>query len=287
MGKVTIGAHVSAAGGLSNAVLHAQHIGADVIQFFGSSPRQWAAREPRAADALEFRRAAERAGIKQVFLHAPYLINVATSDVALWKKSVALLATHMRIAAAVDARGVVVHLGSGESGLFRDQALDRAVAGIKQVLRHAPGKAWCIIENSAGGGEKIGRDLGEIATIISRIASRRVGVCFDTAHAFEAGIVPSYSATDVDRLASEIARTFGWERLAVIHANDSKTAFDSHHDRHENIGKGLIGEDGFRNLLRHEKFRRVPFVLEVPGYDGNGPDKKNVDVLKKLLGSFQ
>lgn len=282
MDRPTIGAHVSAAGGFTNAVLHAQHIGAEAIQFFGSSPRQWAAREPQAADAAEFCRAVERAGIRSVFLHAPYLVNVATSDAALWKRSVALLAIHMRIAATINARGVVVHLGSGESGLFREQALDRAVAGVKQVLRHAPGKAWCIIENSAGGGEKVGRDLAEIGTIVSRIASRRVGVCLDTAHAFEAGIVPSYSATNVDRLAAEVGRTFGWERLVVIHANDSKTAFDSHHDQHENIGKGYIGEDGFRNLLAHPNFRRVPFVLEVPGYDGTGPDKKNVELLKKL-----
>jgi deoxyribonuclease-4 len=276
-----IGAHVSVAGGLLNGVLQARHIGADAIQFFGSSPRQWAVRMPRASDVAEFRRAAARAGIRDIFLHAPYLVNLASLDVPLWKKSVALLTATMKISELIGATGVIVHVGSGESGLFREQSLARAAAGLKQVLRQAPGKSLCIIENSAGGGEKVGKDLAEVAWFIKRLGSKRIGVCIDTAHAFEAGIA-EYSRAGVERLAEDIERTIGWARLTALHANDSKTAAGSRNDRHENIGKGYIGADGFRNLLAHPKFRAVPFVLEVPGYDGKGPDKKNVDALKQL-----
>ncbi len=281
MDRPTIGAHVSAAGGLLNAILHAQHIGAEAIQFFGSSPRQWAVRMPSAKDSAAFKIAAKQAQLHAVFLHAPYLINLATSDVPLWKKSVALLTATMKISEMIGAKGAIVHVGSGEGGLFREQSLARATSGIKQVLRQVSGKSLVIIENSAGGGEKVGKDLAEIAWFIKKTGSKRVGVCLDTAHAFEAGIT-EYSSTGVQKLANEVERTIGWPRLVVLHANDSKTAFNSKHDRHENIGKGHIGEEGFKNLLRHEKFRCVPFVLEVPGYDGNGPDKRNVDALKRL-----
>ena len=279
--KPVIGAHVSAAGGLPNAILHAQHIGADAIQLFGSSPRQWAVRIPSAKDGIAFKTAAKQAQLRAVFLHAPYLINLATSDVPLWKKSVTLLTATMKISEVIGAKGIIVHVGSGEGGLFREQSLARAASGIKQVLRQSAGKSLCIIENSAGGGEKVGKDLAEIVWLIKKIGSKRIGVCLDTAHAFEAGIA-EYSSTGVKKLADEIERTIGWPRLVAIHANDSKTEFGSKNDRHENIGKGFIGEDGFRNLLHHEKFRRAPFMLEVPGYDGTGPDKKNIDAMKRL-----
>ncbi|HTY40008.1 MAG TPA: deoxyribonuclease IV, partial [Candidatus Paceibacterota bacterium] len=244
-------------------------------------------------DAAAFRSSARQAGLKAVFVHASYLVNLGTSDGALWKKSVALLTATMKAAADIGAAGVIVHLGSGEAGLFRTQSMERAVAGVKQVLRHAPtrsgagrkGEPYFIIENAAGGGEKLGRDLGEIAMILKMIGSKRVGVCFDTAHAFEAGVVESYSKENIARLAAEIKKTVGWERLLAIHANDSKTAFNSKHDLHENIGKGYIGAAAFRNLLAHKGFQDVPFLLEVPGADGNGPDKKNVDLLKELAGS--
>jgi deoxyribonuclease-4 len=281
-GKPVIGAHVSAAGGLSNTVLHARHIGADAIQFFGSSPRQWAIRMPTEREAGEFKKAFAEARLHSVFLHAPYIVNLGTANVPLWKRSVELLTAHMKIANLIGAKGVIVHVGSGESGLFREYSFGRAVAGIRQVLRRAAGKTMFMIENSAGGGEEIGKDFTEIALLIKQVGSKRVGVCIDTAHAFEAGMIPSYSKANVAHLATEIKRTFGWVRLIAIHANDSKTPANSKNDRHENIGKGFIGEEGFKNLLAHPEFRKIPFLLEVPGYNGNGPDKRNVDALKRL-----
>lgn len=280
--KAIIGAHVSASGGLPNAILAARHIGADAIQVFGSSPRQWAVRMPSERDTAEFKRAFRAAGLHSVFLHAPYLVNLGTSSVPMWKKSVELLIAQMKIAGMIGARGVIVHVGSGEGGMFREQSLARAAAGVRQVLRHASGKPIVIIENCAGGGEKIGRDTKEIAALIKAVGSKRVAMCLDTAHAFESGMVESYSKANVAKLAAEISRTVGWSRLVALHANDSKTEHNSKHDRHENIGKGYIGEEGFRSLLAHPDFRKIPFLLEVPGYDGHGPDKKNVDMLKRL-----
>ncbi len=279
-----IGAHVSTAGGLPNAVLLARHIGADAIQIFGSSPRQWEVRLPSVKDANAFGKAFSASGLRDVFLHAPYLINLASEDRGMWRRSVAALAGHLKIANMIRARGVIVHVGSGVGGMFQSRSLELAASGAKQALRQAVGKSALIIENSAGGGEKIGKNLAEIAKLMRLIGSRRVGVCLDTAHSFESGIVKDYTKEDVARFAAEIKRTIGWKRLLAIHANDSKTAWNSKHDRHENIGAGHIGLEGFKNLLAHPEFRKIPFLLEVPGFAGEGPDKKNVDILRKLAG---
>ena len=277
-----IGAHVSTSGGLANAVLLARHIGADAIQVFGSSPRQWEVRMPSAKDVNAFRRAFSSSGLLGVFLHAPYLINLASQDRGMWRKSVETLTQHLKIANMIRAKGVIVHVGSGAGGLFQARSMELAAAGAKQALRQAVGKSALIIENSAGGGEKIGKNLAEIAELIRLIDSRRVGVCLDTAHSFESGMVNDYGKDEVARLAVEVKRTIGWKRLMAIHANDSKTAWNSKHDRHENIGAGHIGLDGFKNLLANSEFRKIPFLLEVPGFANEGPDKKNVDILRKL-----
>ena len=200
----------------------------------------------------------------------------------MWRKSVETLTQHLKIANMIRAKGVIVHVGSGVGGLFQARSMELAAAGAKQALRQAVGKSALIIENSAGGGEKIGKNLAEIAELIRLIDSRRVGVCLDTAHSFESGMVNDYGKDEVARLAVEVKRTIGWKRLMAIHANDSKTAWNSKHDRHENIGAGHIGLDGFKNLLANSEFRKIPFLLEVPGFANEGPDKKNVDILRKL-----
>ncbi len=275
-----IGGHVSASGGLLKAIENAQKIGAKTCQIFGSSPRQWAFRVPEPSSGKAFQKGCEEAGLGPVFLHAPYLINLGAKG-ELGKKSFAAMVGQMKIAEVLHARGVVVHVGTCEKGGVRADAISRSIVALEKVLKEAPGKAALVIENCAGGGERIGRDLAEIAHIARGIHSKRVGVCLDTAHAFEAGIA-EYSKEGVRKLAAQIKATIGWERLFVIHANDSKTAFGSKHDRHENIGKGHIGLHGFRNLLKHPGFRKIPFILEVPGFDSLGPDKKNVDILKSL-----
>ncbi len=281
--KLRIGAHVSAAGGPVTAVERAKAIGAQTIQIFGSSPRQWKFSLPSKEAALAFRKAAAAAGIRPVFLHAPYLINLASGSPLTRSSSVALLTGTLRIAGLLGAEGVIFHIGA-RSDTARPKAVAQVVRELKSILKNVPGRTALILENGAGGGGKLGSELGEIGKMLDAIASPRARFCFDTAHAFEAGIVRDYSPGEAAALAETIARTVGWKRVSAIHANDSRTKCASHHDQHENIGKGRIGETAFRNLLAEKRFRTVPWLLEVPGLDGKGPDKANVDILKRLAG---
>ncbi len=280
---VRIGAHVSAAGGAVTAIERAKAIGAETIQIFGSSPRQWKFSLPSPEAARAFRQAAEAADIRPVFLHAPYLINLASSSPLTRASSVALLAGTLRIAALLGAAGAIFHIGSSP-GMPRPKAAARVVRELKGILKDVPGRAALILENSAGGGGKLGSELSEIGEMLDAIGSSRARFCFDTAHAFEAGIVRDYSPVEAAALAKTISRTVGWERVSAIHANDSRTKYNSHHDQHENIGRGRIGEAAFRNLFAEKRFRAVPWLLEVPGLDGKGPDKANLDILKRLAG---
>jgi deoxyribonuclease IV len=279
-----IGGHISAAGGLSKAIERAESIGANTIQIFGSSPRQWRTYRHAPEEVAAFRKGMEDKGITPAFLHAPYLINLAAPSAEIRIKSRELLGASLKIADMIGARGVIFHIGSGAE-LDKKVSFNEVVRAMKAVLKEAPGASLLIAENSAGGGGKLGSSLEEIGAILDAVDSRRAAACFDTAHAFEAGMVQAYDVAGVKALAYQMKQFVGWERLAAIHANDSKTAFNSHHDRHENIGEGFIGKSGFKNLLAEPSLRKVPWLLEVPGYADEGPDKKNVDILKKLAGA--
>lgn len=277
-----IGAHVSSAGGLWNAIDRAEAIGASCMQIFGASPRQWAATMPHAKDINRYTARLRASGIEPVFLHAAYLANLASPDTATVKKSIQSLSDHLRIAAMIGARGLVFHLGSGKE-MPKERAMTQTVRAMQTILKDVSGAAELIMENSAGGGQKIGATIAEIGELRRRVGSPRVNVCFDTAHAFEAGIIASYTPRNIKEFFDAFDRLIGLDHLAVIHANDSKTLFNSHHDQHENIGEGYIGRKGFLALGKEKRIAHLPFILEVPGFAGGGPDKKNVDRLRSLL----
>ncbi|MBI4239705.1 deoxyribonuclease IV [Candidatus Uhrbacteria bacterium] len=277
-----IGAHVSVAGGLVFGVENAKKIGAEAIQIFGSSPRQWHVRMPPAQEIQKYKEALDKSTVKAVFLHAPYLVNLATSDAAQMAKSIHALSAHFQIAENIGAQGLIFHIGSGKE-LPKEQAFEKVMKAMKKVLDDVPGSSYLIIENSAGGGQKIGSNIDDIKAIMDAVGSRRVKACIDTAHAFEAGIIEHYSPEEIKDFFDEWDTKIGIEHLAAFHVNDSKTAFNSHHDRHENIGQGFIGLKGFENLAREKRLYHAPWLLEVPGFDNFGPDKKNVDILKKLF----
>ena len=257
--KPIIGGHVSAAGGLANAVANAQAIGADAIQIFGASPQSWRARHPDEVQVKRYREAYAESGLKGCYLHAAYLVNLASANPNFYQNSVQSLIDHLTIAVAIGADGLIFHLGSSK-GMDRDAAIEQEIEGIKKVLRAVPtsaspsgratggkaGKPYLLLENSAGGGDKIGTTIEDIARLLDGAASDRVDVCFDTAHAFEAGLVTEYAPAAIKKLFDSWDAAIGLDRLAVIHANDSKTAMGSNHDKHENIGEGFIGMTGFR-----------------------------------------
>lgn len=275
-----IGAHVSTAGGLYKAFERAAAIGANCIQIFGSTPRSFTVKLPDQAETNLFKRTRKETGIGPVYLHAPYLINIASPDKTLLQKSIALLTAHLKIADILGAEGLIFHIGSTLGKLDQEAAERQVAAAMKAAMKGSMGRAALVIENASGGGGKVGSSPEEIGRIMEIIDSSRVQVCIDTAHAFEAGLIAKYDEENIERFAAEWRRQIGWEHVVALHANDSKTPFDSKNDRHENIGEGHIGLSGFKALAADPHFREKPWLLEVPGFDGQGPDKKNVDILK-------
>lgn len=217
-----------------------------------------------------------------MYLHAPYLANVASPEKDLREKSVENLSSHLAICEVLDAQGLIFHIGSGKE-MPKQEALTIVVEEMKKILKKVPGTSRLIIENSAGGGQKIGSSAREIGDILKRIGSPRVKVCLDTAHAFEAGVIETYSQQGVKTFFDEWDKEVGCENIVALHVNDSKTVFNSHHDRHENIGQGYIGLAGFEQLAKEKRIHHTAWLLEVPGFDNGGPDKRNVDILKKLF----
>jgi deoxyribonuclease-4 len=277
--KPIIGAHVSVAGGFNKGVDHALEIGAQAIQIFGASPQQWQAKMPNDETITGFKKRLLESGVGPVFLHAAYLVNLASPDDSLVAKSVKNLSSHLKIAELLGAQGLIFHIGSGKE-LPKEAAMKKVVVAMKEVLKNVPGKAQLIMENAAGGGQKIGTTATELGELMKKIGSSRVKVCIDTAHAFEAGAIQKYDAENIAQFFNEWGGEVGVENIVVLHANDSKTACGSHSDRHENIGEGYIGIDGFKNLARHPHARSIPWILEVPGFKDEGPDKKNIERLR-------
>ncbi|MBI4282731.1 MAG: deoxyribonuclease IV [Chloroflexi bacterium] len=275
-----VGAHVSSTGGLDKAIDKAREMGAETIQVFASSPRGWAFKPIPSATASAFREKADRAGIGPTFLHAIYLVNLGSPSEEQLAKSVQALTNYMQVAGDIGAAGVIFHggshLGAGFEGVF-----DQAVGALRQVLEASPNGVRLIIENSAGMGQHIGASFQEIGQMVKAVSSPQMGVCLDTQHLFAAGYEVTTEA-GLQRVMEEFDREIGVSNLVAVHANDSKTPFASGVDRHENIGRGYMGLESFRAIMRHPAFRDVPFLLEVPGEDGSGPDKANLDALKGL-----
>jgi deoxyribonuclease IV len=275
-----IGAHVSASGGPAEAARRARELGLECLQLFVGSPQTWAA--PRLTDDEVARGAAAFADgdLRPVFVHAPYLINLASARPEVRAASRRTLVEQLRWADRIGASGVVVHVGSG--GPDSTDAFDLVVEGLRHALDGHDGGAALILENDAGSGHRIGATFGELGGLIDALdGDARLRVCLDTAHALASG----YELRTDEGLAAAVAEiedSFGAGRLALLHTNDSKTDLGSHVDRHENLGRGKLGAAAFARILTHPALRDLPFVLEVPGYAGNGPDARNVAALRLL-----
>lgn len=275
-----IGAHVSTAGGLDKAVERAREMGAETIQIFGGAPQSWRRRDYSAEETAAFRERCQEAGIGPVFIHGVYLINLATAEPQNLGRSRQSLIDDMRLASRIGAAGVIFHLGSHKGAGFA-QVFDQVVTALQHILAETPEDSWLIIENSAGMGQHMGSRFAEVGALIKAVANPRVKVCLDTQHSFAAG----YDLTTADGLAAvldEFQREVSPERLVAVHANDSKVPFRSGVDRHENIGQGHMGREAFRLILGHPAFRDLPFILEVPGFAGGGPDRENIEILRSL-----
>ncbi|MCX6094041.1 MAG: deoxyribonuclease IV [Candidatus Bipolaricaulota bacterium] len=259
-----IGAHLSIASGrargFSRAVDEAETLGANALQIFTRSPSAWRARSIAAAEAAAFRTCASASGLRFLAVHAIYLLNLATPDAALYERSVAALIEEMVRAEALGAVCVVTHLGA-HRGAGAKEGAARAVAAIGRALE-ATRRVGLLLENSAGSGTTLGGRFGEIAEIVDRVADERVGVCFDTCHAFASGY-DLRTARAVDSTLQRFDRIIGLASLRLVHLNDSAYGLGSHRDRHEHLGRGAIGS-GLAALVRHSALAGVPFILETP-----------------------
>jgi deoxyribonuclease-4 len=275
---VILGGHCS--GGVKKAITRGVEIGADAVQLFVQSPRAWRFPEHDPADLAAFRQQREAAGIGAVLVHALYLVNLASPNEDVYGKSVATMRSTMDAACAVEADGVVFHVGSHQGAGF-EVGLERVVPALRQVLRRCSDTTWLLMENSAGAGGTIGRSLEELATIFDRLdRHHRLGICLDSCHLYVSGYDVSERAA-LDRLLEEVDGSLGLDRLRALHVNDSKAPLGSNRDRHENIGLGLLGEQ-LGVFLGHPTLQHLPAVLEVPGANGHGPDAAEVEKLRAL-----
>ena len=275
-----IGAHVSTAGGISKAVARGVEIGCESLQIFGSSPQGWAFKPIPGTEIESFRQQAAESSIGSVFLHAIYLINLGTANAANLEKGIDSLVNYMRLAADIGADGVIVHPGS-HGGKGYDAAFPQAVDAINRVLEQSPEGPLLTLENMAGMGQHIGAKFEELGRILDEVGSPRVGICLDTQHSFAAGYDLT-SEAGINAMIDEFDREIGLKNLVAVHANDSKRPLGSGVDRHDNIGEGFIGVDGFETIMGNPAFHQVPFFLEVPGAEGKGPDVQNVQILKDI-----
>jgi deoxyribonuclease-4 len=273
------GAHVSTAGGIHTAIDRAEKIGAESVQIFTQSPRAWRPTAHPEENLARFRERRTEARIGGVLAHAIYLINLASPDDELYEKSVATLETTMDVACAIEADGVVFHVGSHLGAGF-DVGLDRAVPAMERALEHCNDRTWLLVENSAGTGATIGRSVDELAEIFRRIDHPRLGLCLDSCHLWVSGVDVTDAAT-VDALVTDVDERIGLDRLRALHVNDALDGLGANRDRHANIGQGLMGKN-LAVVLGHPAFENLPAVAETPGPDNHGPDAAEMKRFKKL-----
>jgi deoxyribonuclease IV len=275
-----IGAHVSTGGGLSRAIERAEEIRCESIQIFNQSPRMWRPTRYSDADFAEFREAMAASKVEVVAIHAIYLINPATKDKEMRKKSLDSLTHALRVGDGIGAMGVVVHPGALKDDT-RANARKRAVRLIKEALAETD-RCPILYENTAGSPQLLGRDFDETAELIEKTGGpKRLGLCIDSCHLHATG----YDVRTPDGmkdLVDEIDQKIGLRQLKLLHVNDSRDARGSNRDRHAPIPNGEIGRSGMRAFLGEPRLQGLPAVLEGPGVDGKAPVRKDIQIVRRL-----
>jgi deoxyribonuclease-4 len=279
VGAVILGAHVSVSGGIHTAIDRAEKMKADSVQVFTQSPRRWAPTNHDPENFEHFKERRAEAGIEAALCHALYLINLASPDDELYEKSVAALANTVDVACAIEAEGVVFHIGS-HLGAGMEAGLDRVIEAMRKVLDRCDDTTWLLMEDTAGAGDTIGRSIDELALVFDRLdAHPRLGLCLDSCHLYASG----YDVTDrneLDRLLEEVDAKIGLDRLRLLHINDSKAPLGSNRDRHDGVLAGLMGEQ-LGVFVGHPQLQGLPAVIET-GAASRGPDASDITALREL-----
>ena len=276
-----IGFHAPIKGGLHNALLRAKELDCQTVQIFSRNPRGWAAKLLTTSDVALFKRTRRQTKISPVIIHANYLINLAAADPIMLQKSRESFREELERGVLLGADYVVVHPGSSRGACEAD-GLATCAESLYLATRDLDlSSLGILLENTAGQGECIGHRFEHLRELMDACPDVRLGVCFDTAHAFTAG----YDIREEDGLAATIQaldRTVGTKNVRAIHFNDSRAEYLSRVDRHWHIGQGYIGREALRRVARHPKLAHAAFILETP-IDDPGDDVRNVDALRSFV----
>lgn len=280
MGAKLLGAHMPTSGGLDKAVRNGKAIGCVALQVFTSSPQQWRAKDVSSDMAEAFQAALKETGIGPVVSHDSYLINLSSADAGHREKSIKGLTAEMERAAKYGIPYVVSHIGA-KVGQPEEEVFAKAAAGIKAVLADSTEAVTLLMETTAGQGSTLNSKFEELARLLEMAGNPgRLGVCLDTCHVFAAGYdlrtKEAYEST-----MAEFDRVVGMGKLKVIHCNDSKKGLGSKVDRHEHIGEGCIGPEGFRALVNDPRFEWTPILLETP--DAPEGHERNLKTLRGYI----
>jgi deoxyribonuclease-4 len=274
-----IGAHVSTAGGLDNAIERGVETGSEAIQIFHQSPRMWRPTRYSDEDYERFREAFEASSLEAVVIHAVYLINCASKEREIRAKSIASLTHALRVGTGIGAAGVVLHAGARKGEPHRP-SMKRAAKAIAKALadtEHCP----ILLENTAGTQGPLGRNFDELAELIELLdGDRRIGVCLDSCHLLASG----FEIRDADSLAAvvdDFDAKVGLDRLSCLHVNDSKIPLGGNRDQHAHLGHGELGERGIATFVSEPRFNDLPALIET-GRDANAPDRAGVDAARRL-----
>ncbi len=273
------GAHVSSAGSILRTFDRAQEIGAQVFQFFLRSPRVWKRKCIDENTEREFICRLKSFG-NPVMVHAPYLLNLASADESLRRKSIDVFLDELKLCDRLGINFYNFHPGTAK-GISISDGINNIIESIEYILsNYMPSNTTILLENTAGEKGDIGKSMQELGFILSHFKDARIGVCLDTCHAFAYGYEIN-TKQGFERFLLEADKYIGIESIMAVHANDSKVPLGGRKDRHQHIGEGYIGIEGFRNMLNHEHFSTLPYYIETP--KDKGMDVVNLSRLKSLL----
>lgn len=278
--SLLLGTHVSIAGGLENAIIRATVIGATAIQVFTRNASRWQA-PPLTEEAVSaFQSARQGSNVRYVAAHSSYLLNLASPDPAQRQRSIVTCLDELERCRRLGIKSLVIHPGS-HKGEGVPSGLATLCRSFDQICQHSDGEVTILLENTAGQGATLGSSIEELAWVIERLDRKRFAVCLDTCHAFVAGYDLS-RVQGYEELMECVDRNLGIDSLQLFHLNDSKKPLGSRVDRHEHVGQGLMGLEGFRCLMQDKRFVHCPKITETPPGDNNCHDLENLALLRQL-----
>jgi len=288
MKEMYLGAHVSSAGGIYNAIKNAEKFNINTIQMMPTAPMRWATKDIPEEDIERFVEELEKSNVKKILLHGIYLTNLARGDKQLFHLGKMGLVVYLRFAEKVadlikekgidcEILGVCFHPGS-QQDLDEKESLERIIYGIEWVLKEVPGEQKLLIETTAGTGNNMGDTLEELKSMRDGVKEKeRVGFVLDTQHMYASG----YDwRNDIEGIKKDLDKNLGLENVKAIHINDSLMELGSHKDRHANLGEGEIGEEAFKQIFK--KFRDIPLILETPALKKAGTMGGEISKMKEL-----